>query len=294
MPAPTSFPPLYSVGSAGTIDIMNPSLEYDGDPRGIAWLYEPPNRQYTYVMGIDPTQGRTGWNRFSRVKSDKRVNNGSIEIVRMGRQYFDPAGKPQHTRDIQVCEFAAPIDPIELGYVANLLGRLYAGKEEDQCMCIVESHPGPGVMTMRQLVDMGYTNLWRWQYYGDLVPESSKSVGWTATERSVRDLWIKSLRHLTLQRVLIRSPFLVEEYADARMNDVKGYAESPNNAKGHGDRMRAFNLALWAGNKWDMEIERTNETVSTQPQVTNFAASDMSLEQIQAAYEDMMDRMLAD
>ena len=288
------FPPTYAIANSGQLERMDPALEYDGDPRGITWIFEPPNRTSTYMMGVDPTLGRTGWSRYSRVKEDRRTNNGAIEIVRVGKDIILPDGTPSRTPDIQVCEYAAPIDAFELGFVANILGRLYAGTEEDQCEAILEVYPGPGGMTMRQMVDLGYTNLWRWQYYADLMMGESK-VGWQATTKSVRDLWAKSARHLILRRVKIHSPFLVEEYADARMNDVKGYAESPNNDKGHGDRMRAFNLALWAGNKWDMDIERTKEDVTqAQQKVMDPQRSDMSMSQIMDQWNRQLDKMYGD
>ena len=269
---------------------MDPVLEFDGDPRGIAWLIEPPQKGSTYVMGCDSALGRTGWNRYNRVKEDARINLGAIEIVKLGREYYDKEGYRQRTPDVQVCEFAAPIDPFELGYVANILGRMYAGVEEDQCEAILEVYPGPGGMTMRTMVECGYTNFWRWQYYAELNPGQSKSVGWTATQKSVRDLFVKASRHINLKNVRIVSPYLVEEYADARMNEAKGYAESPSNESGHGDRMRAFNLALWAANKWDLEIERTTEQVTTQ-NVVDYQASDMSWEEIQDHWGSALDRM---
>jgi hypothetical protein len=285
-----TFPELYQIGQAGSLDRMNPASEYDGDPRGIVWCMEPPSKSSKYVMGIDPSLGRTGWNRFNRVKEDRKTNNGAIEIIRIGKDSWNKDGTPQRSPDVQVCEYAAPVDPFELAYVANLLGRLYAGSDDDQCECILEVYPGPGGMTLRQLVDLGYTNLWRWQYYAELNPGAGKSIGWTATSKSVRDLWVKSSRHLILQRVRILSPFLVEEYADARMNDVKGYAESISNEQGHGDRMRAFNLALWAGNKWDLEVERTEEYVTTGPAV-EFQCTDMSMDEIQNRWGECLDRM---
>lgn len=285
-----AFEEMYQIGRAGLLEKMDPVAEYDNDPRGIVFCAEPPDKRATYTMGIDPSLGRTGWNRFSRVKEDRKTNNGAIEIVKIGKEFWDKEGNPQRTSDVQVCEFAAPIDPFELGFVANLLGRLYSGTEDDQCECILEVYPGPGGMTMRQLVDLGYTNLWRWQYYAELNPGAGKSIGWTATSKSVRDLWVKSSRHLVLKRVKIVSPFLVEEYADAKMNEAKGYAESISNEEGHGDRMRAFNLALWAANKWDMEIERTEEPVVTGPAI-DYQATDMSLEEIREKWGESLDRM---
>jgi hypothetical protein len=63
----SSFPDLYTIGHAGSLEKMD-TREFDGDPRGIVWVWEPPNRGAQYVMGVDPTVGRTSWTRYSRVR----------------------------------------------------------------------------------------------------------------------------------------------------------------------------------------------------------------------------------
>lgn len=271
------FPDLYSVSHAGRLDKMEP-VEYDGDPRGIVWVWEPPLKSATYVLGCDPTVGRTGWTRYSRVKEDSKTDNGVIEIIKVGKD-----GR----KDSQVCEYAAPIDAFDLGYVINLLGRLYAGTDEDQCKCIIEVFPGPGAGTLQTCLELGYTNHFRWEYYGDTVATPTRAMGWHASPRTNRDLWVKASRHLTLNNCVIRSPWLVEEYADCRMNPEKDYAENPG---GHDDRVRAFNLALWIANSWSMNIERTQEIVSNAPQV-DWQTSDMSLDDIHSGWADVYDRL---
>jgi len=256
------FPSSFRIGTAGDLSRMNPAEEYDGDPRGIVWIYEPPSQAQEYVMGIDPTEGITNWSRSSRTPKDKETNNGSIEIIRIGRSFLSNHELIK-APDVQVCEFAAPVDPFELGYIANLLGRLYAGTTQDQCLCIMETYPGPGGMTMRQMADLGYVNHWTHTYYADLDNQNSNKVGWQANQKSVRDLWLKASRHINRRLVKINSPFLAEEMGDARMDPAKGYAVIPSNQKGHGDRLRAYCLALWAANKWDGDIERTTEIVSS-------------------------------
>jgi hypothetical protein len=44
------------------------------DPRGVAWMWEPPRKNAAYVMGIDPTVGITGWSRHSRVANDSEID----------------------------------------------------------------------------------------------------------------------------------------------------------------------------------------------------------------------------
>src|SRR5262245_61875959 len=102
-------------------------------------------------MGVDATQGRTGWNRYNRQEDDSAVDNGAIEILRCGR------GEPGHPGFIphaQVAEYAAPIDPYDLATVANALGRLYGGRDEDgQALAIIEVYPGPGGPTQRTMME---------------------------------------------------------------------------------------------------------------------------------------------
>lgn len=274
----SNFPPTYAIGTSGQLVRIDPRLEYDGDPRGFAFMWEPPSRSNTYIMGIDPTVGRTGWNRYDRVREDAKTDNGVIEIVRCGRN-----DRP----DVQVLEYAAPIDAFELGYVANLLGRLYAGTEDDQCKCIIEVYPGPGGMTLQQMLELGYTNHFKWEYYADSPATPTRSMGWHASSKTNRDLWVKASRHLNLKNAIIKSPFLVEEYADCRMNPDKQWAENPN---GHDDRVRAFNLAIWCANGWSINIERTQEKVSSAP-MTDWQRSDMTLDEIHDEWARAFDRM---
>lgn len=281
----SNFPPIFSVTRCGNIEKMNPA-EFDGDPRGIFWMWEPPNPNNTYIMGIDPTVGRTGWNRYARVKEDAKTDNGAIEIIKVGKG-TNSVGFPNP--DVQVAEFAAPVDSTELGDYANLFGRLYSGKDEDQCKCIIEVYPGPGGMTLQRMLALGYTNHFRWEYYAGSVATPTKSIGWNASPKTNRDLWLKASRHINLDRARIRSPFLTEEYADCQMNLEKQWAENPG---GHDDRVRAFNLAIWVANGWSMDIERTTETVQVGNSPVNFAQTDMDIDDIHDAWGNILDSMM--
>jgi len=273
----SAFPEIYTVGRSNKLEKMEPS-EYDGDPRGIVWMWEPPYKSAHYVLGCDPTVGRTGWTRYSRMKEDARIDNGAIEIIKVGKNGL---------KDIQVCEYAAPIDAFDLGSVLNVLGRLYAGMDEDQCKAIIEVFPGPGAGTLQTCLENGYTNMFRWEYYGDVPATPTKAMGWHASPRTNRDLWVKASRHLILQNCTVRSPWLAEEYADCRMNIEKEYAENPG---GHDDRVRAFNLALWVANSWSVNIDRVTEKVST-TDVPDPQSSDLTLDEIHEGWHSVFDRL---
>jgi hypothetical protein len=271
------FPPIFTVSNVGRLDKMEPA-EWDGDPRGCIWIWETPNRSSTYCIGVDPSVGRTGWSRYTRMKEDFGTDNGAIEVVRVGKN-----GEP----DRQVAEYAAPVDAFDLAYVVNLLGRLYAGTEEDQAKVIIEVFPGPGAGTLQTCFSLGYFNHFKWEYYGDTVATPTKAMGWHASSRTNRDLWIKASRHIVLERVIIKSPWLVEEFSDCRWNPVKEYADNPG---GKDDRVRAFNLALWVANSWSMDMERTTEKVGIVEPV-EWQASDMGLDEIYEGWANMMDRL---
>ena len=278
----SNFPVGLSIGTAGSIAKME-AVEFDGDPRGILWMWKPPQKHRKYIMGIDPTVGRTGWNRYARTKEDSKTDNGAIEVVMLGRR-----NSGLNEPDEQAAEFVAPVDPFELGYIANIIGRLYSGEEEDQCGAITEVHPGPGTSTFRQMLELGYTNHFRWERYADTAVSPTKQLGWIATPTTNRDLWVKSSRHLNLRNAIIRSPWLAEEYADCRMNPDKQYAENPG---GHDDRVRAFNLALWMANGWSLNIERTEEEVRETHDPPNWQASDCTLEEMEDGWARVMERI---
>lgn len=271
----SGFPEIYTVGR-NRVEKMDPR-EYDGDPRGIVWMWEAPVKSATYVLGCDPTVGRTGWNRYGRCKEDAKTDNGAIEIIKVGRD-----GAP----DRQVCEYAAPIDAFDLGYVINALGRLYAGADEEQCKVIIEVFPGPGAGTLQTCLELGYVNHFRWEYYGDTPATPTKAMGWHASPRTNRDLWVKASRHLVLQNCIVRSPWLVEEFADCRMNVEKDYAENPG---GHDDRVRAFCLALWVANSWTVNLDRVTEKVVAN-EVPDPQCSDSTLDEIRSQWDSVFDR----
>lgn len=286
----TSFPPLVAIGSRGSISKDNDFdfTNWDRDPRGCLFLWEAPDPRERYILGIDPTFGRTGWNRWARTEEDQSTDNGAIVVIRKGK-----AGRPS----VQVAEFAAPIDPFELAYVANIIGRVYGQGDEDtdgQAQIIHEGFPGPGPSFTRQIMELGYGNLWRWQYFADAAVKPTQTVGWQATDRTNQQLWSKCSRHLIKGGTVIRSPALAEEYADVVILPGKHWAASVS-ARRHDDRVRAHCLALWAEQGWDVDFESTDEPVIADISGTGpveWAHTDMSASEIHEAWNDRFESML--
>lgn len=269
-------PEFFSVSGMGEYSTIR-TVEFDDiDPRGLILVFEPPSPSSTYVMGIDPTVGIVGWNRQLRTRDDVRTDNGAIEIIRKGK-----SGKP----DIQVCEYAAPIDPEDLADVANFLGRMYAGNDDSgQCLCIIEVYPGPGLMTQRKMINsLGYFNMFVWKYLDSMSVRATTSLGWQSSPKSVRDLWIRGTRHISRDQVRVTSPFLAEELAHCEADELKMTAKASSGK--HDDRVRAFLMSIWALHDWSYQID-DNPSKVVEGKVPNWQASDISLDRMYDAWND--------
>jgi hypothetical protein len=265
----------YHVAGNALFESSESDESINRDPRGLVLMWEEPKPNSKYIMAIDPSFGLTGWTRGNRREGDHKTDNSAIEIfrpdaIRMpvmkdGKPVFDRQTKQQQfvLRDLQVCEFAAPVDAVEIGRIANILGRMYAGSEDDQCELILESFPGPGPLTLQELLRMGYTNLWQWQHFADSIAEDTNTYGWHANARSVQLLWTRARRHLMERKAKIMSPYLADEYSNAVVDMDKMAAKSAYG--GHDDRLRAANMAFWAAHRWSTDVERTEQTVTQSP-----------------------------
>ncbi len=265
----------FSVDSYGALE---PIYDTDRDPRGIIWMWEPPKKDAFYILGADPTVGITGWTREFRTKDDYKVDNGVIEVVRLG---------VGGAADVQVAEYAAPVDAADLASYCNLLGRLYSGiGDDEQALMVVEVYPGPGNMTQDRLINQfEYTNLYVGRNTLSSGPQTA--VGWVASPKSVRDLWIQSSRHIHQDKILLNSPWLVEEFSYAEV-DVKKMTAKAVHGK-HDDRIRALMLAIWAGHDWDIISDLRTEAPKPQAKGRDWQASDCSVEQMYDEWEQLTD-----
>lgn len=264
---------------------------YDGDPRGLIFLFEPPSPRARYILGVDAAQGRTGWNRWNRIGDDSDTDNGAIEVIRLGQ---GEPGSPNFKPDYQVAEYAAPIDPYDLAKVANALGRMYGGNNEDgQAHCIVEVWPGPGGPTQRTMMETyGYSNFYRWQYLDTgMASERAKfDFGWYSTKQSMQHLWTRGLRLIHRKQLVFKSEHLVEEFADCEMDLVRLRGAA---ARGHDDRATACLLALWAGHNWTFNVEPVVSRVDQGPTV-EWQATDVSSERMADEWNSKWEELCRD
>ena len=270
----TPFPETLYVGNGYIEPSLEPREEIAADPRGLLLMWEPPRDECRYVIGFDATEGITGWTRHSRVEGDEKIDNCAIEILRPDARYIpamrdgapivDPiTGKPVMLGvDIQVAEWAGPCDAVEGSRIAHLLGRLYHGTDEDQCLLIWEAWPGVGLLATQELLRLGYANAWYWQYL-DREVEDTDSPGWRSSLKSQRLLWYRSRRHLMNRQVDILSRHLGAEYANAEVDMEKMRARAAYGF--HDDRFQAANMAYWASHTWTYEEDAPPERIRSAP-----------------------------
>lgn len=247
------------------------------DPRGFLHVWEEPQRRAKYIVGMDPTVGITGWSRALRREGDHKIDNAAIEVYRIdalkrlivkdGKPVIDPYTKIAQFvwRDLQVAEYFAPIDSVESARVVNVIGRIYAGEDDDQAELIYESYPGPGVLTTQELLRLGYGNLWHWEYIATSVAEETRTIGWQSTPRSQQLLWARARRHLMSGQAKIMSPWLLDEYRNLVIDPERMRAVAASGA--HDDMVQASDMCFWAGHKWAYDAERTDQTVTETPDV---------------------------
>lgn len=267
------------------IQPLDPSL-LDLDERGILWVYEDPRPNAIYVIGVDVSQGITGWKRELRTQDDYRTDNTAVEVVRVGIH-----GAP----DTQVAEYAAPIDAYDAAPIVNALGRIFCGSQEDgQALVIIEVYPGPGWATQRELISkFGYSNLYVWRYEDSFVAKRSTKLGWYASKASNRDLFLKCIRHIRRGKFLVHSEALLDEMADATGDYESTSIRAMYGA--HDDRLRAAFLSIWAAHEWNLEIDAPESAEVVAAAGPDFQRSDVSYEQMCAdadsAIGDGLDRL---
>lgn len=274
----------YSVGAYG----LSKTDGDDRDPRGILWCWEEPRPSATYVCGVDVTTAldMPNWSRALRTKDDAKVDNSAIEVFRKGR------GGP----DVQVAEWAGPLDPENLAVVCNLVGRLYGESSPDgQALMCIEVYPGLGWHTQRELINrFGYTNLPPWiMESGGLMQKTTPHLGWRSNVNTRRDLWSRGATHINKGRVIFRSPALIEEMVDCTPDNFLAVTARALGGR-HDDRMVATLIALWYLNEWSLDIEPSEPTILENPSLPDYQATAISAKAMMEEWSDKFSSLLGE
>lgn len=256
------------------------------DSRGILWVWEEPNPHGHYTISCDPTVGIPGWNRYGKTKDDTN-DNCAIEVF---RHYNQPDGT---TRDVQVAEFAGPIDAIDAAPILNFLGKLYHGAaEEGEALVCIEVHPGPGLVTQRELVQRyGYSNIPPWRHHEGFAQKITKDYGWWSTPATRKVLWMKGMYHFKRDYVRIQSPWLVEEMADCVYDDfIATTARARHGFKD--DRVVATLINVWYSNEWSLAIEPSENAPLTITNAPDYQATDMSASRMWESADERFSQLI--
>lgn len=262
---------------------LEPVDSFDQDSRGIIWVWEEPRPNANYVVSCDPSYGLAGWNRALRTEDDEKTDNCAVEVIRCGTR-----GKP----DVQVAEYAAPIDAEDAAAVVNFLGRMYGGaNEEGEALVIIEVQPGPGLLTQRQLINhFGYSNLFVWQHLDRMEMKPTLSYGWYSSRQSRQALWIRGTRHINQHKIILNSPWLIEEMTDCVLDNFLSFTARAQWGA-HDDRIVALLMGIWAANEWNFE-NAPEEAAKPEPaNAAPWQASDISYEEMQDAWQEKFARL---
>lgn len=255
----------------------------DDDSRGLVHVWEQPRQNASYVVACDPSYGIAGWDRSLRTEDDLSTDNCAVQVLRCGNP------------NVQVAEYAAPIDAEDAARVVNFLGRMYGGSnDEGEALAIIEVQPGPGLLTQRELINhYGYTNLFLWEHLDKLVTTQTPYYGWYSSRQSRQMLWIRGTRHINSGKVIINSPWLVEEMTDLVQDNFLSFTSRAQWGS-HDDRMVAFLLGIWAANRWNFENAPEEAAKPELVGGPDYQATDCSYEDMLSSWDDRLSSMLGE
>jgi hypothetical protein len=262
-----------------------PLNEMDTDPRGVLFMFEEPRPNAQYFISGDPTVGKTGWSRWNRTDDDLEIDNAACQVLRKGK-----------LQDVQVAEFAAPVDAVEFAPILNAIGRLYKGNSEEGMAEMIVEATGPGAVTIRELVDrFGYTNQFLWHYYGgEMSPRAAhhgNKIGWYSSRSANKDLWMRGAHHIHNRRVRVYSEHCIEEMADCMADAFTAIGEARRGR--HDDRVFALLLCMWLAHGWSTGVtEIDTEARVVQPaDVLEAQDSDMDVEEMTSSWNERMSQL---
>ncbi len=206
-------------------------LRFDGystyDPMGKLIVYEMPEKDEEYGVGVDTADG---------IGLDRSV----LEVLRKGTYARD---------DAQVCEFASPyINAFDLWPICLAVGTFYSTVRDGnlrQAKMVIECNRN-GESTQFELRKRGWGNFHQWMRYDAkrLRQSAAHKIGWFTTEWSremMMDYLVKMLRDGWID---IFSPWFINEMADLEREMGKQKLRAAHG--GHDDRIMALGIVLFS------------------------------------------------
>ena len=226
----TQFAEAYTIGSKYKLDrIKEFGLDFEEPPMNTFVMYEPPQPNTSYTIGVDPSWG---------VGQD----NAAIHILKNGTLNYP---------DKQVGEFCSnELNVHELTPICYMLGNLYKHTGEDQeALMSVECNISDDIVQQLRN-NYNYNNLFIWKFYDNIKKVFSNKLGWWTTSRTRPKIIIKGVHYVKQKWWDISSPWLINEMQTIEKLEDKQRVEA---AKGHHDDLfMAGVIALWSAH--DMEF----------------------------------------
>ena len=194
-------------------------------------IWEHPRKRgtYRYIMGVDVSDG---------IGKDRSV----IAVHRMGT-----IEEPEEQVALYVADQTTPV---QLAYVVDAIGRLYADSDRFEAMAVVECN-NHGLSTQDTLqLHLGYAHFYRWEYLDAADPQRrySTKVGWVTTPRTRPMLLDKLYESLTSidptthqTSLLVHAAILRDELADFQTEGALWEAAAARGA--HDDVVMATAIA---------------------------------------------------
>lgn len=198
------------------------------DPMGKLLLWEMPEQDETYGLGVDTSDGIG-------------LDRSTIQILRKGTP---------DRNDALVAEFASPyINAFDLWPLCLALGTLYSPMSSDrrirQAKMVIECR-GNGESTQLELRKRGWANFHAWMRYDSkkLRPQDSQKLGWFTNSWSramMMDMLLKAIRD---EWIDVYSPFFVDEMSDLERDDSRQSLAATYG--GHDDRIMAGGFVFFS------------------------------------------------
>jgi hypothetical protein len=126
-----------------------------------------------------------------------------------------------------------------------------------------------------------------------MVMKPTVSYGWYSSRQSRQALWIRGTRHINKRKIILNSPYLIEEMTDCVLDNFLSFTARAQWGA-HDDRIVALLMAIWAANEWNFENapeEAAGVVDITKP---DYQRSDMSYADMQDEANERFSRLTGD
>lgn len=199
---------------------------------GPLWVYEKPDPDDTYVIGIDAQEGKVrdrSHGHLADVRASKDPDFNAMSVIRM-------------SDGLEVASYLSNYAPGLVVEDAEMLGHQYgkaSGCEENAFL--VPEINGPGIAVIEGLRERGYPRVWLTKKWNRLEQGWEKSLGWRTTIET-RPIMVKALQDVIRDGSCGIQCFRTVSHISSMRYNNQGKPEAPSGA--HDDLAFAHMLAI--------------------------------------------------